>query len=223
VYAHSIYPHTKFPDKKVTKIKKWDTKAVESLFYPIVSKDELIPNLRCIKVESDWIVGTDKHILCKAKNQTYIKHDTYRLNKIVKLATTENLIGNLHTVWPEDLRFPNYEQVTPDTKNAMEVKEVKVPELYNFLFYYLKYKVYQYADNGWCKAGFYGKIDIHFDAKKMLGVLEFIQKIGDVSAKIYLHDHNRAIRIISKNSDNILMPLLYQTEDHALDCTKFLI
>lgn len=222
-YAYAIYPHTKFSEKKVTKIKKWDNKTVESLFYPIVLKDDLVPSLGCVKVDKNWIVATDKHILCRTINYTDLAEDVYRLNKIAKLATTENLISNLHPVWPENHKFPDYEPIIPNLANAMEIKEIKIIELYNFLFHYLKNKVYLHTGNNWSKAAFYGKVDIHFNAKKMLTVLEFIQKIGDTSCKMYLYEHNKAIRIISENTDSILMPLMYEPEDTALDCSKFLI
>ena len=79
-----LFEKTDYPLKKLNPLKDmYSDKAVESLMFPFVSRDALLPNMQCISFEDEYIVATDGFRVAMLPNQT-TKRGLYKVNRLFK-------------------------------------------------------------------------------------------------------------------------------------------
>lgn len=195
--------------KKIKTFAEWSDKDIETIFYPICSKDDFRPAMQGVYFDNslNLIVATDAHILTAFQDKSNKKRSgLFQLNKIVKNPTTEILLKF-------DAKFPDYLAVLPTSEPAKK-REIDLCEFYAFLNQFPKFTRIG-RKNGVDFIAFYAGIKIFeglYNIEFLLKITKALLQAGEKTIRFDFWEKHKPAVLNGIDNMALIMPL-YQNED----------
>lgn len=188
--------------KKIKTYTEFTDKDIESIFYPVCSKDHLRQAMQGVFFDKNFIVSTDGHILLCCADKSKIKRSgNYRFNRIAKEVTTDLLIKT-------DQKFPDYLKIFPQQKPTQQ-REINLIDFYAFLNQFTKW-IKIARKQGVDVLNYYASVMIFdglYNIEFLIKVIKALLHVGETVIRFQFWEPHHVSVIDGINNIALIMPL----------------
>ena len=196
--------------KKIKTFGQWSDNDIQSIFYPICSKDTLREGMQGVYFDKNFVVATDAHILLMFADKSDLKRSgNYRFNKIAKEPTTDILVKT-------DAKFPDYINAIPRSMPELQC-EINLLDFYAFLNQFPKWG--KIARKNGCECFFYfDRIKIFdglYNIEFLLKITKAMLQAGDTCIRFDFWAKDKPAILNGTENMALIMPI-YQNPDESI-------